>query len=69
MLKMLNLRNRGGASPCVWKQHQLTKHASYKLPKCELKESKTVVLYDVRAHVDPCAYLPKWPSLKQSPCP
>ena len=40
MLKMLNLGNkRGGASPCVCKQYQLTK-ASYKLSKYELKQAK-----------------------------
>ena len=43
----LNLRNkRGGASSCFHKQYQLTK-ASCKPPKNELKESITVVLYDV----------------------
>ena len=35
--------------------------SKWKLPKKELKESITVVLYDVWSHVDPCEYLPKWP--------
>ena len=68
MLEMLNLRiKRGGTSICVCKQYRLTK-ASYKLSKYELKKSKTVVLYDVCAHMDPCAYLPKWFHLEHSSC-
>jgi len=54
----LNLRNkRRGASPCVCKHYQLTK-VSRKHPKYELKERRTIVLYDVCDHMDPCGHLP-----------
>lgn len=46
IIKFAQKRKGGGTSPGVCKQCQLT-NESCKLPKYELKEAKTVVLYKV----------------------
>ena len=46
IIKFVQQKGGRGVLPCVCKQYQLTK-ASCELLKYELKESKTVVLYDL----------------------